>query len=281
MKSRQLTRRSFMKQASMATVLASLGPSLGARSRKRTGEKPNVLLVMTDDQGWEEVGYNGHGVHTPNIDQMAEEGITFTRYYAGVKCSPSRACIMTGRSNVRSGVMKPNKFIDGQKGMNHNEKCLPLLFKEAGYRTGHFGKWHLDLDHEPSPNKVGYDKAIWNHNHFNDGAKLLVDETGDRVRLEGDCSEAIVHKALDFIEECGQDDVPFFVCIWFGSPHASYESSEQFRSLYPDSPCRDYLAEITGTDSGVGILREKLADMGLDQNTQVWFCTDNGASNQT
>lgn len=270
-----------MKKVASATAFASAASALPHGLGKSTGVKPNVLLVMTDDQAWEEVGYNGHGVHTPNIDQMTNEGITFTRYYAGVsKCSPTRACIMTGRSNVRSGVMKPNKFIEGQKGIHHKEKCLPLLFKAAGYRTGHFGKWHLDLDLEPSPNKIGYDKAIWNHNHFNDGSKLLVDETGERVELEGDCSEAIVGKALEFIEECKVDDVPFFVTIWFGSPHASYESSAQFRSLYPDSPCRDYLAEITGTDSGVGILRDNLAQLGLEQNTQIWFCTDNGADGQ-
>lgn len=236
---------------------------------------------MTDDQHWDEIGYNGHGIITPHIDEMARTGIEFTRYYAGhSRCTPARACIMTGRNNVRTGSMAPNKFVEGQNGINKNEKCLPVLFNAAGYRTGHFGKWHLDEDGSSNPIEMGFDHAIWSHNKYNDGVSFQIGDTDERMATEGDCSEATVRIALDFIEECVNDDTPFFATIYYGSPHASYESSEEYRSLYPDSPCQDYLAEITGVDASVGILREELEKMGVDQNTQIWFCTDNGASGQ-
>ena len=276
-----VTRRSFLKAAAGTSAAVSVAPAFLYSKSGENVNRPNVLLLMTDDQHWDEIGYNGHGIHTPHIDEMAATGIEFTRYYAGhSRCGPTRACIMTGRNNVRTGSMAPNKFVEGQDGINKNEKCLPLLFKAAGYRTGHFGKWHLDEGGSSNPIEMGFDHAIWSHNHYNDGVQFLIDDTGERMQTEGDCSEATVRIALDFIKESVDNDSPFFATIWYGSPHASYESSEEYRSLYPDSPCQEYLAEITGIDVSVGILREELEKMGVDQNTQIWFCTDNGASGQ-
>ena len=143
----KIDRRNFLKKCALAAGASALGCSAIAtdKSAKNSStdfktDKPNIVLVMADDQGWGQVGYNGHPLlKTPNLDAMAESGIRFNRFYAaGPVCSPTRASVLTGRTHNRTGVPTHGKRLCLQ------EKTLPQALKKAGYKTALFGKWHLN-----------------------------------------------------------------------------------------------------------------------------------------
>lgn len=272
-----LSRRDFLGQtAALAatTATAALLPRalFAVEPPFKGAERPNVILLMSDDHAWQEVGYMTPGIITPNLDEIATKtGVQFTRYYAGhSRCSPSRACILTGRQALRTGVRAPGNFVNC-KGMYRNEQTIAKLFQQAGYTTGHFGKWHVGEGEGYEPTDRGYDTAAWQGNHYNNNPGFA-----KGIKHNGDSSEATVACALQFIERARKQRRPFFTTIWFGSPHAPYEASKQHRKLYPNSPCPEYLAEITGIDVAIGQLREVLKKAGLRDNTQLWFCGDNG-----
>ena len=277
------TRRDFLRCAAAGAATAMLPRLARANdpvSGRSKGDRPNVILLMSDDQGWQEIGYMAPGIRTPVLDEMAAGGLRFDRYYAGhSRCSPTRACILTGRTALRTGVLAPGRFADGQ-GMRRDEGTLAHLFAEAGYATGHFGKYHLGQPPGAGPLSRGFQEAVWSGNHYNDGVGFRRDPGGTTVRTTGDCSEATVRVAMDFIRRAQRSGKPFFATVWFGSPHAPYTSSPQFRKLYPDSPCPEYLAEITGIDAAIGILRKELERLGVRADTQLWFCSDNGPTAQ-
>ena len=184
---------------------------------------PNVILIMTDDQGWGQTGFYNHPVlKTPNLDAMAENGIRFDRFYAAAPvCSPTRASILTGRSNDRTGVL------DHGYALRNQEKTLAMALQKAGYATGHFGKWHLNglrgpgvpilKDDRHSPGKFGFDHWLSVTNFFD--INPLMSENGFFIDLKGDSSKIIVEKALEFIKEKSNQNIPFFTVIWDGSPH--------------------------------------------------------------
>jgi len=270
-----MDRRNFLKFAAAGTTAVAL-PSWARAANAAQGDRPNVLLLMSDDHAWQEVGYMTPGIVTPNLDQIATEtGIQFTRYYAGAAaCSPSRACILTGRQAMRTGVRGPGNFVN-RRGVYRSEQTIAQLFKQAGYATGHFGKWHVGDGEGYEPEHRGYDTAAWKNNHYNDNPGFA-----RGVEHSGDGSEATVACALPFIRDAVKNDKPFFATIWFGSPHYAYESSKQHRGKYPDSPSPAYLAEITGIDVAIGQLRDALKKLRVRDDTQLWFCGDNGPTKQ-
>ncbi|MYA17996.1 MAG: sulfatase-like hydrolase/transferase, partial [Gammaproteobacteria bacterium] len=166
-------------------------------------DKPNVILVMSDDQGWTQTGYYGHPLlRTPNLDDMAAKGLRMDRFYATAPmCSPTRAAVLTGRSNDRTGVFKVGDPI------NTREKMLSTAFREAGYATAHFGKWHLNGSGNPdhqiprsdprNPGELGFDYWLSISTQFN--LNPVLSRNGVREQFEGDGSEVIVDEALEFI----------------------------------------------------------------------------------
>ena len=168
-------------------------------------EMPNIILIMTDDQGWGQTGYYDHPIlKTPNLDAMAENGLRFDRFYAGApQCSPTRASVLTGRNNDRTGV-----FYHGYP-LNKNEVTLAQKLKNIGYSTGHFGKWHLNgirgpgipifEDDEYSPGVFGFDKWVSTTNFFD--IDPIMSDNGNIVDFKGSSSEVIVNEALKFIEK--------------------------------------------------------------------------------
>jgi arylsulfatase A-like enzyme len=245
-------------------------------------QRPNIILIMTDDQGWGQMGYYNHPVlKTPNLDAMAANGLRFDRFYAGApNCSPTRASVMTGRSNDRTGVLNHGYPLRIQ------EKTLPQAMQTSGYATGHFGKWHLNgfsgpgvpiLKDDPrSPGAFGFDEWLSVTNFFE--IDPLMSRNGKFEEFKGDSSEVIVDEALEFISRQAESKKPFFTVIWYGSPHspfiASDEDNKPFQSL--DDKSKNHYGELVAMDRSIGTLRKGLRDLDISENTLVWFNSDNG-----
>lgn len=238
--------------------------------------RPNIVLVMADDQGWGDMAYNGHPVvKTPNFDQAAATGIRFDRFYAAAPvCSPTRASVMTGRHPNRMGVLKWGFP------MRPQETTIAEALKTAGYTTAHFGKWHLGSvrkDSPANPGANGFDEWLSAPNYYDNGSVLS--DKGTAVRTQGESSVVAVDAAMKWMEQKKKADAPFLAVIWFGSPHAPHRAAEQDRALYDDQPAKTqhFLGELTGMDRAFGKLRDGLGDMGVRDNTVLWYCSDNGA----
>ena len=245
-------------------------------------ESPNIILIMTDDQGWGQTSYYDHPVlETPNLDAMAENGLRFERFYAAAPvCSPTRASILTGRTNDRTGV------VDHGYALRKQEKTIAVALQKAGYATGHFGKWHLNglrgpgvpilKDDSHSPGKFGFDHWLTVTNFFD--IDPLMSENGSFIDLKGNSSEIIVKKALEFIKEKTSQNLPFFAVIWDGSPHDPFLASEKDRDNFKDldNQSQHHYGELVAFDRSLGVLRKTLKDLGLENNTILWYCSDNG-----
>ena len=244
--------------------------------------KPNVVVFLTDDQGWGQTSYYDHPIlKTPNLDTMAKNGLRFDRFYAAAPvCSPTRATILTGRTNDRTGV------IDHGYALRKQEKTIAVALKKAGYATGHFGKWHLNglrgpgvpvlKDDSHSPGKFGFDHWLTVTNFFD--IDPLMSDNGSFIDLKGNSSEIIVKKALEFIKEKTSQNLPFFAVIWDGSPHDPFLASEKDRDKFNDLDIQSqhHYGELVAFDRSLGVLRKTLTDLGLENNTILWYCSDNG-----
>ncbi|MEX0939124.1 MAG: sulfatase-like hydrolase/transferase [Pirellulales bacterium] len=239
-------------------------------------DRPNIILVMADDQGWGDMAYNGHPtVKTPNFDAAAAEGLRFDRFYAAAPvCSPTRASVMTGRHPNRMGVFQWGYPIRPQ------EITVAEALQSAGYATGHFGKWHLGSVRIASPvhpGNSGFDHWISAPNFFDNSPILSREGTAEQFR--GESSMVTVDVALQWINAQAQSDRPFFAVVWFGSPHNPHRAIPRDRALYEDQPpaMQNFLGEITGMDRAFGRLRDALSELGIRDKTLLWYCSDNGA----
>jgi len=276
-----MNRRSFLKH-SFVGIGAAMGcccyPASGAVAKSR----PNIILVMTDDQGWGQTGYYNHPVlKTPNLDKMAANGLRFDRFYAGApNCSPTRATIMTGRSNDRTGVLNHGYP------MRKQEKTLAQAMRGAGYVTGHFGKWHLNgfrgagipvlENDERGPGPFGFDEWLSVTNFFD--RDPLMSRNGKFEKFKGDSSEVIVAEALKFIGRQAGRKKPFLAVIWYGTPHSPFRAGEEDKKAFANlgKSSQEHYGELVAMDRSVGTLRKGLRDLDIDENTLVWFCSDNG-----
>lgn len=245
-------------------------------------KKPNIILIMTDDQGWGQTGYYKHPVlKTPNLDAMAKNGLRLDRFYAGAPvCSPTRASVLTGRANDRTGVPSHGKA------MRLPERTIASALQKAGYATGHFGKWHLNglrgagvpvLKDDPyGPAGFGFETWMTVTNFF-DLDPLMGSHDGVH-QFEGDSSQVIVGEAIKFMKSQLAKEKPFFAVIWDGSPHDPFEASEADMAPFVDLDKRSaqHYAELVAFDRSVGLLRKTLRDLGAAEDTILWFCSDNG-----
>lgn len=253
-------------------VLAFIGIDLAAAERKT-----NVVLMMADDQGWGETGYNGHPqVKTPVLDGMARTALRLDRFYsASTTCSPTRASVMTGRHANRSGAF------DANYATRPEEITIAQILKQAGYRTGHFGKWHLGavkMESPVNPNRMGFDEALSHDNFFEIDPPLTRNGAPPAI-FPGESSEVIVDEAVKFARRVHAENKPFFIVIWFGSPHEPYIGLPKDVALYqgvPQEPMRHRFAEITAMDRAIGTFREALRQLGVADHTLLWYNSDNG-----
>lgn len=263
---------------------------------------PNIVLLMGDDHGWEETGYNGHPyVRTPVLDEIAATGLRFDRFYAGhPSCSPTRGSFMTGRHPNRYGTFAPGWSLRPE------EITIAQILRSAGYHCGHFGKWHLGPVKAASPTNpgaMGFHEWV-SHDNFFELNPSLSRNGGPPVVFKGEGSEVVVQEAIRFIERTRKEGQPFFVVVWFGSPHEPYSGLPADLALYDDLPAkykdkkvrltsnetgaqvqrpqgevlRERYAEITAMDRAIGMMRQHLAAQGLRQDTLLFYCGDNGTS---
>ena len=263
-------------------------------------DRPNIILLMGDDHGWEETGYNGHPyVQTPVLDEMAATGLRLDRFYAAhPNCSPTRGSVLTGRHPIRYGTFAPNWSIRPE------EITIAHLLREAGYTTGHFGKWHVGPVKATSPTNpgaMGFDEWL-SHDNFFELNPVLSRNGGPPTRMDGESSSVLIDETIRFIKKSTQRGTPFLAVVWFGSPHEPYGGLPQDLALYDDLPTRyaaqvvsltsnetgtqiqrplrevlrERYAEITAMDRAIGTLREYLERTGLRENTLLWYNSDNG-----
>lgn len=265
--------------------LAAAGPCLAAETSKR----PNIVLVMADDQGWGDTSYNGHPeLKTPNLDAMAASGLRLNRFYtAHFNCSPTRASVMTGRHPNRMGTFGPGAPIRAQ------ELTVARVLQTAGYATGHFGKWHLNgkngdkntkaipgrailADDPLSPGKMGFDEWVSADNFFD--LDPVLGRNGVPEKFQGDGSDIATDEALKFIRKQTGANKPFFVVVWFGNPHTPHEALAADKAAYSSLSEKEqnYYGEITGIDRNVGKLRAALRELKVADDTLVWYNSDNG-----
>lgn len=256
--------------------------ALGTASLFAADSRPNIVLVMADDMGWGETSYNGHPIlKTPNLDAMAASGLRFDRFYAGApNCSPTRSTVMTGRSNDRCGVENHGFALRRQ------EKTLPRALKDAGYVTGHFGKWHLNGFKGPgapvlktddhNPGEFGFDEWLSVTNFFD--RDPLMSRKGIFEEFKGDSSEIIVAEALKFLEKNRGGGKPIFTVVWYGSPHAPFNATDADKTAFGslDKQSANHYGELVAMDRSIGTLRAGLRKLGLADNTLLWFNSDNG-----
>lgn len=273
-----MQRRDFLKISGAASL--ALGVSGCASAFRASGgrsARPNIVLCMTDDQGWADMGYYGQKqAPMPNLDAMAAGGVRFDRFYAAhPSCTPTRASVLTGRNPNRMGCFWPGMPFKKQ------ELTIAQAVKQAGYASGHFGKWHLNGVAGPGkpiaatdplgPLGVGFDESFSVSNYFE--TDWTFSHNGEPVKVEGDGSDAIVDAALKFMEKCSKDDKPFLALVWFGSPHSPHRPLPADREKAGGS---DYYGELVGVDRAMGTLRAGLRKLGIADNTMLCFNSDNG-----
>ena len=238
---------------------------------------PNIVLLMADDQGWGDVAYNVDSpLKTPVLDDMAAKGLRFDRFYAAAPvCSPTRGSVLTGRHPNRFGC-----FSWGYT-LRPEEVTVAEALSDAGYTTGHFGKWHLgemDATSPVSPGKSGFKEWVSSPNFFENSP--LLSHNGKVIETEGEGSQVTVDAAVSFIRDAVKAKSPFLAVVWFGSPHLPHVPLESDRAQYAEHPValQNYWAEITAMDRAIGKLREELKTLGIADNTLVWYTSDNGAT---
>jgi arylsulfatase A-like enzyme len=263
--------------------------------------KPNIILVMCDDLGYGDTGFNGNSIiRTPFLDQLAKEGAMFTRFHSGAPvCSPTRGTCLTGRHHYRYGITTANK---GR--LPREEITLAKALQTRGYATGHFGKWHLGtLSTQIRDGRRGGAKnpelysPPWEHGFetcFSTEVQVPLwdpmenqkfpskywheDGSFAETNLAGDDSRVIIDRVLPFIEQAAAVGKPFFATVWFHAPHADVVAGEEYKRLYSDysDDEQHYYGCITAMDEQVGRLNRAVKQLGLEQNTVIWFCSDNG-----
>lgn len=239
-------------------------------------QKPNIILVMADDQGYGDVGFNGHPfLRTPHLDEMAKAGVVMDRFYAAApNCSPTRASIMTGRHPMRVNVPNHGHYL------RPHENTIAEGMKSAGYVTGQFGKWHIgsvQAESPTCPGQAGFDEWLTGLNFFDNDAYLS--RNGKFEQVKGKGTVITMDATLGFLKKHSESGKPMFALCWFPSPHDPHAELPEAMSddLYKEAgKNRGYYLEIALLDEQVGRLRRELREMGIEKNTIVWYISDNG-----
>ncbi len=252
---------------------------------------PNVILILTDDQGWGDLSLNGNlDITTPNIDQLGETGVQFDRFFVSPVCSPTRAEILTGRYHVRGGVYSTSR---GGERLDVDEETIAEIFKSAGYQTAAYGKWHNGMQAPFHPNSRGFDDFYgFCSGHWGNYYNPLLEHNGNLVRGNGFIIDDLTQRGIDFIEK--NKNQPFFLYLPFNTPHSPMQVTDRFWEKYKDKKLsqigsggppknqnqidhtRAALAMCENIDWNVGRIMKQLKNSDLLKNTIVIYLSDNG-----
>jgi len=267
---------------SAALVLPQVACS---KNTQVTGRRPNIVLIITDDQGFGDLGCHGNDkIKTPNLDRLAKQSVEFTQFYVCPVCAPTRACLMTGRYNFRTGVV--DTYL-GRAMMYSDEVTMAEMFSADGYHTGIFGKWHLGDNYPMRPTDQGFQESLV---HKGGGIGQPSDPPGNKYfdpilqynneakRYKGYCTDIFTDAAIQFIEM--NRDKPFFVYLSTNAPHTPLQIGDHYVAPYKSMGLDDTTARVygmvTNIDDNVGRLLDKLKELNIEDNTIVIFMTDNG-----
>jgi arylsulfatase A-like enzyme len=246
---------------------------------------PNIVLIITDDQGYGDVAIHGNDrIRTPNLDRLARESARFHRFYVCPVCSPTRACLMTGRWNYRTGVV--DTYL-GRSMMHPDEVTLAEALRAGGYATGIFGKWHLGDNYPMRPQDQGFEEGLINKGggltqpsdpEGNSYFDPILYRNGRAIRTRGYCTDVITDAALKFIERNRRR--PFFAYIATVAPHVPLQIADRYWKPYADAGLDETTARVYGMveniDENVGRVMEHLRKLGLERDTILIFMGDNG-----
>jgi arylsulfatase A-like enzyme len=242
-----------------------------------TQVRPNVIFILTDDQGWGDLSLHGNvSLETPNLDKLAKSGVQFKHCYVSPLCAPSRASMLTGRYHLSTGVLSVSK---GLETMNSDETTIAELLKANGYKTGIFGKWHNGNHYPNRPNDNGFDEFFgFSAGHLSNYFNTELIHNFNTVKTKGYIADVLTNAALKFIDK--NKSQPFFCYIPFNTPHSPYQVPDKFFNKYKAKGYDDELASVYGMidniDMNIGKIISHLLKNGLLENTIIIFMTDNG-----
>ena len=247
--------------------------------------KPNIIIILTDDQGWGDLRINGNtNLQTPNIDQLAESGARFNNFFVSPVCSPTRAEFLTGRYHPRTGVYSTSA---GGERMDLDEQTIAQVFKSAGYATAMYGKWHNGMQYPYHPNARGFDDFYgFCSGHWGDYFSPQLEHNGKLVEGKGFIIDHLTDKAIQFIDNNKEN--PFFLYLPYNTPHSPMQVPDRWWNKFKDKELelrhgeedvqftRAALAMCENIDWNVGRVMEKLRALRLEENTIVLYFHDNG-----
>jgi arylsulfatase A-like enzyme len=290
------SRRDFLKAAGFSAAVVCggcSGPLAGAapggkNSDRRGKPRPNIVMILADDQGWGDLSVSGNvNLRTPNIDSLSREGVSLEKFYVCPVCSPTRAEMLTGRYNTRLGVVSTSR---GGERLNLGESTIADTFKTAGYATGAFGKWHNGMQWPYHPNARGFDEFYgFCSGHWGHYFSPELEHNGQLVKGDGYVTDDFTNHAIGFIEK--NKNKPFFCYLPYNIPHSPMQVPERFwkkfdgkklKMLHRDPKkesiehTRAALAMCENIDWNVGRLLKKLDELKIADNTIVIYFSDNG-----
>ncbi len=282
-----MPRRSVLKAGASFLAAVTALSTLGAPALAAPAPRPNIVYILVDDLGWQDIGFRGSDIATPNIDRLAKTGRTLDEFYAQPMCTPTRAAIMTGRYPLRYGLQMGVIPSGAAYGLATDEVTLPQTLKKAGYKTAIVGKWHLGhADRKYWPNQRGFDYAygplIGEIDHFKHSSHGVKDWFRNNVPLAetGYDTELFGKEAVRLISQHDQAR-PLFLYLAFTAPHSPYQAPQAYLDRYKtisDPGRRAYAAQVTAMDDQVGLVLAALDRSGMRKDTLVIFHSDNGGT---
>lgn len=258
-----------------------------ALSALHAGDRPNVVVLLSDDLGYRDIGCYDGPVKTPVLDELAAGGTRFETFYSGCAvCSPSRATLLTGRHHIRTGVYSWIHDASQDSHLLLRETTLAEVLKAAGYRTAHVGKWHLGLPtaerDKPTPDRHGFDYwfATWNNAEPSHRNPETFIRNGEPVgKLEGYSCQLVVDEAIGWLEKGSDSGEPFFLNVWFHEPHAPIAAPDEIVSGYGKlkDKAAVYSGTIDNTDRAIRRLLAKLREIDAPEDTLIVYASDNGS----
>lgn len=270
------------------STLILLSSSCEETKKKEISKKnPNIIVIIADDAGWNDVGYNDSEIKTPSIDFLATNGVQLDRFYVSPTCSPSRVSLLTGMPSSRIGVIAP---ISGKSKLTLPDSIttLPQALKSKNYQSALFGKWHLGLNIESGPNTYGFDYSygflhgqIDQYTHkYKNGDKSWY-RNNDFIEEEGHATDLITNETIEWLTTKRDTTKNFYIQLAYSAPHFPLQEEDKWKAPYletiKDDSRRDYAAAMTHMDNSIGLILETLKKNKLDDNTLIVFMSDNGA----
>ena len=272
-------------------------PFLHAADKPLAGSRPNIILVMTDDQGYGDLGCHGHPyLKTPNLDKLHSQSTRFTDFHVSPTCAPTRAALMSGRAAFKNGVT--HTILERER-MTLKATTIAQVLKSAGYTTGIFGKWHLGDADPYQPEKRGFDETFIHGaggigqnyagtqscatgtSYFNP----FIKHNGRFVKTKGYCTDVFFQQALQWIKNNkGNPKKPFFAYLPTNAPHGPFHVADSYQAPYLGKGADKsaaFFGMIANIDENMGLLMQKLEEWELSENTLLIFMTDNGTARGT